>query len=198
MSVKKILFIVVGVVVLLLVVWWLKLSVPNYPDIQSPRPIAGNEQASLVLTEFSDFQCPACKAAQPLLKDLMATFGDRLRLEFKHYPLISIHTQAFRAALAVECANDQEQFWQYHDKLFDNQPNFSEEELINYAGELNLDKEKFSACLLSKAKTNEVRQDIKEGDGRQVNATPTFLLNGEPVVDWTKLKEIIQSKLIGG
>ncbi|MFZ5390794.1 MAG: DsbA family protein [Patescibacteria group bacterium] len=186
------------IAVVLLAVWLFKPTIAEYPDINSPRPVLGNKEAELVLEEFSDFQCPACKSAQPLLKDLVSTFGDRLSLSYKHYPLISIHTQAFRAALAAECANDQNQFWAYHDKLFDNQPNFSETELINYAGDLNLDKEKFSACLQSKAKTSQVRQDIKAGDDLKVNATPTFFLNGEMVADWTKLKEIIQGKLLGG
>ncbi len=198
MTTKKIIIGLIGLVIVVLVVWWFKPAVPKYPEINSPRPVLGKAEANLKLEEFSDFQCPACKSAQPLLKEILATFGDRLSFQYKHYPLISIHTQAFRAALAAECANDQNQFWAYHDKLFDNQPNFSETELINYAVELNLDKENFSACLKSKAKTEVVRQDIKEGDDLGVNATPTFFLDGQPVADWTRLKELIQAKLLGG
>ncbi len=177
---------------------WRTQNTPYYPVINSPRPYLGSAQAKVVIEEFSDFQCPACKAAQPLLKDIIDTFGERLKLSYKHYPLVSIHTNAFRAALAAECANDQDKFWAYHDKLFSEQPALSRSDLLSYAAGLGLDNGKFTACLDSKAKTEVVRQDINEGDKKGINSTPSFLLNGQPVPDWTKLKELIQAKLIGG
>jgi protein-disulfide isomerase len=150
------------------------------------------------LEEFSDFQCPACQAAQPVVKEVVDTLGDRIKLQFKHYPLVTIHTQAFRAALAAECANDQGKFWEYHDILFDKQPNFSRDDLLAYAEQLELKTDSFAACLDARAKTAVVRADVAEGDKRGVNSTPTFFLNGEKVQDWTKLKELVQSKLVGG
>ncbi len=177
---------------------WRTQNTSYYPVINSPRPYLGSAQAKVVIEEFSDFQCPACKAAQPLLKDIINTFGERIKFVYKHYPLVSIHTNAFRAALAAECANDQGNFWLYHDKLFSEQPALSRGNLLNYATDLKLDAGKFTACLDSKAKTEVVRQDINEGDKKGINSTPSFLLNGQPVPDWTKLKELIQAKLIGG
>ncbi|MDZ4229757.1 MAG: thioredoxin domain-containing protein, partial [Candidatus Veblenbacteria bacterium] len=105
------------------------------------------------------------------------------------------------AALAAECANDQGKFWEYHDQLFDKQPNFSRDELVVYATELGLTIEGesgFAACLDSRAETDVVRADMREGDQRKVSGTPTFFLNGEAVQDWSQLKAIIQAKLIGG
>ena len=82
--------------------------------------------------------------------------------------------------------------------LFDKQPNFSRDELITYATQVWVDVTKFTACLDSRAKTAVVRADIKAGDQRGVRGTPTFYLNGELVSDWSKLKELIQAKLVGG
>lgn len=178
--------------------WWQVASRPFYPEITSPRPVKGGTGASVVLEEFSDFQCPACQAAQPLVADLLTTFGERIQLAYKHYPLVTIHPQAFRAALASECANDQGKFWEFHDLLFEKQPNFSSSELKTYAESLGLSRESFAACLDSRAKTEVVRSDMSEAERRGVNATPTFFVNGERVEDWSQLKEIIQGKLIGG
>jgi len=191
--------IIVGLLLVGGVSWWFgtQINKPFYPIINSPRPIKGPAQAGLLLEEFSDFQCPACKAANSVVIEVEQTFGDRLQLSYRHFPLISIHPQAFRAALAAECANDQGKFWEYHDKLFEKQPAFSSSDLIGYAGDLGLDKTKFAACLNSEAKTDVVRADMREGDKRQINATPTFFLNGQKISDWTKLKEIIQGKLLG-
>jgi len=194
---------IIAAVAVVLAGWWLWAWAhrPTYPEINSPRPVKGSATATIKLEEFSDFQCPACKAAQPLLKEVLATFGDRVSLTFKHFPLVSVHTQAFRAALASECANDQGKFWEYHDALFDNQPNFSRADLITYAQQLQLridGDDGFAACLDARAKTKVVRQDMSEGDKRGIDSTPTFFLNGQRLQDWSKLKELIQAKLAGG
>lgn len=173
----------------------------DYLGTDQPRPTKGLAEASIVLEEFSDFQCPACKTAQASVKEVLSTFGDKVLLKYRHFPLVTIHTQAYRAALAAECANDQGKFWEYHDLLFDNQPNFSRDELVTYAQQLELNIEGssgFAACLDSRAKTEIVRADMREGEDRKIGGTPTFYLNGELVSDWSKLKEIIQAKLIGG
>ncbi|OGF02748.1 MAG: hypothetical protein A3H14_02845 [Candidatus Doudnabacteria bacterium RIFCSPLOWO2_12_FULL_49_8] len=193
----------VAVVIAVIVVVWLAAGPkPTYlGPADAARPAIGPTDAALVLEEFSDFQCPACKSAQPTIKDVVATFGDRVYFKYYHYPLVTIHTQAFRAALASECANDQGKFWQYHDLLFDNQPNFSRDDLVAYARqlELNIDGENgFAACLDARAKTDIVRADMRAGDERGIQGTPTFFLNGEAVADWSKLKDVIQAKLIGG
>ncbi|MEK7125324.1 MAG: DsbA family protein, partial [Patescibacteria group bacterium] len=111
------LLILAGVVVLS--VWYAK-SQPQYANIDSPRPIKGDPKSSIVLEEFSDFQCPACGAAQPTVSQILKTYGDKIAFSYRHFPLLSIHANAFSAALASECANDQGKFWEYHDLLFKN------------------------------------------------------------------------------
>ena len=173
-------------------------DLPAYTLEAGDRPIKGSAEATILVEEFSDFQCPACKSAQGVVQDVVDTFGDKIAFTYKHFPLSSIHPFAMRAALASECANDQGKFWEYHDLLFANQPNFSEGELIAYAGDLELDTASFTACLKSRARQDIVRGDMREGDRRNVNSTPSFFVNGERVTEWTQLRSIIQGKLIGG
>lgn len=192
---------VIGVVVVVglgLLIWQQQSNIPDYIPPESSRPVAGNPQATIVVEEFSDFQCPACKSAEVVVQDVLASLGDQVAFYYKHFPLTAIHPYAFQAALAAECANDQGKFWEYHNVLFQNQPNFSAGELMSYAGGLELDTESFSACLKSRAWQDVVRADMREGDGRKVNSTPSFFVNGEAVADWRQLKSVIQGQLIGG
>lgn len=196
---RKIILIAVVVILVLAgaLVYWFTRSTPFYPEINSARPFIGSRESKVQLEVFSDFQCPACKAAEPLVKEIIQTYGDKIGYSFKHYPLVVVHTQAFRAALASECANDQGKFWEYHDLLFSKQPEFSEGQLISYAKDLGLKEQDFTNCLLAKAKAEVVRKEMKEGDDRKVDSTPSFFLNGEKVSNWTELKNIIQAKLLG-
>lgn len=176
---------------------WYNATRPYYPDIQSPRPVRGPADAKVLVEEFSDFECPACQAAEPTVQDVLATLGSRIRFAYFHFPLVTVHPLAFRAARAAECANDQGKFWEYHDALFQHQPDFSVSQLVSYAADLKLDTQKFSDCLGSNAKTDVVRADMREGDQRGVDATPTFFVDGVKVDNWQNLKSIIQAKLVG-
>lgn len=182
--------------------WWSYQNRPIYVSTATaPRPTLGGADAPLKLEVFSDFQCPACKLAEPTVQEVLKTFGDRLYFSYRHYPLLNVHPFALRAALAAECANDQGKFWPYHDKLFATQPAFSRDELVQYARDLGLTIDStsgFAACLDSRAKNDIVRADMREGDQRGVQATPTFFLNGQPVPDWSQLKSLLQAKLMGG
>lgn len=81
--------------------------------------IAGNASARITVVEFSDFECPFCQRSYPTIKQLIKTYGNDLRLAYKHYPLTQIHPHAEAAAEAANCAGEQGKFWQYHDKLFE-------------------------------------------------------------------------------
>lgn len=168
---------------------------PTYPVITSPRPIKGVPEAKVKIVEYSDFQCPACKAATAAVKSLDEKYGYGISIEYKYFPLVSIHQNSFISAMAAECANDQGKFWEYHDKLFANQDNLGEPSLIKFAQELNLDTKSFQACLDSKAKSGLVRADMAEGSNLGIDSTPTFFINGEKVDNWGLLEGIVKNKL---
>ncbi len=168
---------------------------PKYVNPNTPRPSRGGQNASIVVEEFGDFQCPACGAAYKQLKDFPAKYGDKVLWKFLHYPLTSIHPYAFNAAMAAECANDQGKFWEYHNMLYENQNNLSRSDLYTYADKIGLDKTSFDACFRSRAKASVVDADVAEGDKRGVTATPSFFVNGKLVDDWTTLGSYIDSML---
>ncbi|MFH1145432.1 MAG: thioredoxin domain-containing protein [bacterium] len=189
-------WIIAAVIVIAGLVIWKFNTVPDYPEIVSPRPVT-NPEASIKVEEFSDFQCPACGAAFRALKPELDKFGDKVSVWYRHFPLTSVHQNAFNAALASECANDQGKFWQYHDMLFDNQTVLFNPDLKRYAIAVGLDQQKFDNCLDSKAKKKVVKEDMKEGEDRGVNSTPTFFVNGKEVSNWQELPKIVQG-LLGG
>lgn len=176
--------------------WWIVLAIfiiafglwystrPTYDDVYTPKPIKGNPLATVRIIEFSDFQCPACGAAYPVVEQIMEEYGDRVSLEYKHFPLTSIHRFAFDAAEASECANDQGKFWEYYAILFENQNELSESDLKQYAADLSLDTELFNNCLDSNAKAKYVSADFNEGIGKGVDSTPTFFINDVELGSW--------------
>ena len=160
------------------------LRAPDYPDTIIPKPPRGNASSSVVIEDFSDFQCPACGAAHPVVKRIIEEYGDRVQLQYRQFPLSSIHPRAFLAAEASECANDQGKFWEYHDLLFENQDRLDRADLRRYAEELGLDMEKFNACLASGKKAKIVTGEQRQGTARNVQGTPTFFINGKQLRSW--------------
>jgi len=145
----------------------------------------GNQEAKVIFVEYSDFQCPACSAYYPLLKKLNEDFGGKIKFIYRHFPLRQIHKNAELAAHAAEAAGRQGKFWQMHDMLFENQNNWSgksgsdaEDTFASYARSLNLDVERFNKDLDLKDIKEKVENDYQSGVRSQVNATPTFFLNG--------------------
>lgn len=168
----------------------------EYAELNNNPHVIGNLEASVSLLEYSDFQCSACAAAYVAVKKIIEKYGDKLKFEFRHFPLSSIHNYAYKAASASECASDQEKFWEYYDKLFLNQDKLASRDLENYAsGVEGMDQELFRDCLLSGAKDKRVDEDILDAQSQNLNATPTFFLNGQKIADWGMLDELIQNLL---
>ncbi len=157
------------------------------------RPYRGVATSTVTVVEFSDFQCPACQAAEAMVNDLLAQYGNSVRFEYHHFPLSNIHRYAFNAAVASECAADQKKFWEYHDRLFREQPNFSQDALINYAADLGLDKASFTECLSSDDPAQRVKNDVADATQRQLPGTPTFFVNGQQVGDWSQLGALLKA-----
>ena len=142
------------------------------------NPPKGNPDSNIIMIEFSDFQCPACKASQSIISEILDEYD--IVLYYRNFPL-SIHENSFIAAEAAQCANEQNSFWQYHDILFENQNNLDKENLKKYAQELNLNLEQFSYCLESEKYKGEIKKDINNGKSYGVRGTPSFFINGRKV-----------------
>jgi len=144
-------------------------------------PTKGPKSAPVTVVVFSDFQCPFCSRAVPLLKQIEDAYKDDVRIAFKHLPL-AFHNNARLAAEASMAANEQGKFWEMHDKLFENQQALDRPSLEKYAQELGLDVAKFKAALDSGKYKQHVDDDAKMAAGVGATGTPTFYVNGEQLV----------------
>ncbi len=145
--------------------------------------IKGNENAVVTLVEYSDFQCPACGAFQPTVNEVMAEFGDKVKFEYKHYPLVQIHPFAEPAARAAEAAGQQGKFFEYADMLFAKQNEWSKSTnptgfFKRYAEELELDLEKFVQHQKSSLLQGNIKANMLEARELGLTGTPSFYLNG--------------------
>lgn len=144
-------------------------------------PSIGPLDAQVTVVEFSDFECPFCKQAFPIVRELMAQYGDRMRFVYRDFPIASLHEQATKAAEAGECAHVQGKFWALHDKIFQNAPAITVPELKQYAKEVGLSTAVFDACLDSGQYTQEVQSDLADGASLGVRGTPTWFINGHKI-----------------
>jgi protein-disulfide isomerase len=147
-------------------------------DVAANDPAIGAASAPITIVEFSDFQCPFCQRAAPTLKQIRAKYGDKVRVVWKDYPLTQIHPQAFKAAEAAHCAEEQGKFWEFHDQMFGNQAALQPDNLKKYAADMGLDATKFNACLDSSKYAERVRDGVAAGTRLGVNSTPTLYING--------------------
>jgi protein-disulfide isomerase len=183
----KLIFIIIGAVSLIIVAIAVFSTAGNQPPsdisnedlVQKDSNVLGSRDAKVVIVEFSDFQCPACGAAVPIVKEVVEEYGDKILVVYRHFPIISAHPYALKAAEAAEAAAEQGKFWEYHDKLFENQENLKDGDLKQYAEELGLDMKKFEDALKTGKFKDKVRGDLDTGEKFGVNATPTFFINGE-------------------
>ena len=135
---------------------------------ESVRPPKGNPNAVVVVTEFADLQCPACKTAHATITaPLLAKYGNVIRFEYKHFPLRMLHPHAMVAAMGAECAADQGKFWEFVEKAFASQAQMSKDRIKTWAGELMLDTELFNRCLSSEIKEDTILADYEEGRTRE-------------------------------
>ena len=158
------------------------LDAPRYQiDVSADDPVLGNASAAVTLVEFSDFQCPFCAAVMPTLKRVQETYGDQVRIVWKDFPLTAIHPQAFGAAQAGQCAQEQGKFWELHDRLFANQQALQPESLKTHAAAAGLDAPAFNECLDSAKYAGHVQAQMDVGTSLGVASTPTVFVNGRMV-----------------
>jgi protein-disulfide isomerase len=158
----------------------------------------GPEDAPVVIYEFADFQCYGCaqfaSLTMPVVKERFVDTG-MVRYVFYDYPLVSIHPNAFLAARAGRCANEQGRFWPYHDRLFQQQGRWSTERnpsgmFVDYARQLGLDAGAFEGCLRSDRFAAEVTQSMALAESLGVQGTPTLFVNGKRLQDVPSASEL--------
>lgn len=164
--------------------------------ISSDDPSLGNPGALLTIVEFADFGCSYSAEASHTLRRAAQNFGGLVRYIYRDFPLADIHPDAVLAAEAGGCANEQDQFWAYHDKLYQNQSALGRDDLLTYASQVGLSRQKFESCLNSGRYKEEVREDMRAGEVAGVYGTPTFFFNGhriEGAIPEETLTQIIEA-----
>jgi protein-disulfide isomerase len=154
-------------------------------------PSIGDSKAKVTIIEFGDYQCPSCRLfwreIEPRLKKDYVDTG-KVKLVFRDFPIVQIHPDAMLAAMAADCAGDQNKYWQYHDKVFREQDKgedsivrFKTADLKKWAKDLRLDTAAFDQCVDSERYKDEVARDKADGDELGVPGTPMFFINGRVI-----------------
>jgi protein-disulfide isomerase len=141
----------------------------------------GPEDAPVVLVEFSDYQCPFCRRAEPTVEQVLREYAGKVRFEYRHFPLESIHPLARGAAEASVCADEQGRFWEYHATLFADGASLEPAQLVAAAQKVGLDAAAFQACISGGRGRSRVDADVAAGHAADVTGTPAFFVNGIPL-----------------
>lgn len=168
-------------------------------------PSLGTPGAPVLMVLFTDFECPYCREeAKTLRANLIQTYPQEVRLYLKDYPLVSMHPWAKQAAIAGRCVFQQNPaaFWQYHDWIFEQQPQITPENLNNkvmeFAQGKQIDTLQLKRCMDTRATEAEVDKSIKEAQNLQVDSTPTLFINGRRIssnLTWAQLKSLIDNEV---
>lgn len=146
----------------------------------------GAPNAPLTLLEYGDYQCPPCAAYNPVIKSVLQHYGDKLRLEFRQFPLAGVHPNAVEAALAAEAAGEQGRYWEMNDLLFETQQQWAraanpDENFTALAARIGLDEMQFLKALHSEDLQRRISADVASAQAAHVQGTPTFFLNGRHI-----------------
>ncbi len=151
------------------------LAVPVDPERDHIR---GPKKSPVTMVEYGDFECPYCGQAEPVVRELLADYGD-VRYVWRHLPLNDVHPNAQLAAEGAEAAARQGAFWEMHDLLLDHQGRLRLPDLVGYARDLGLDTEQFTEDVRKHAGAARVAEDVDSADLSGVSGTPTFFINGK-------------------
>jgi protein-disulfide isomerase len=147
-------------------------------EVAAVGPSMGPEDAPITVVEFSDFQCPFCKRTLPTIKSLREKYPDQVRIVYRHLPLDSMHSRARPAAEASLCADAQGKFWEFHDLVFENNRNLSDDDLKGYASALGLEMDAYDRCVSEGETRAAVQVDAAAAASLGITGTPAFFVNG--------------------
>jgi protein-disulfide isomerase len=194
-AIDKKIIIAVAVVIVIAAVWFLFFNKGKGAYIESDSPMLGSSNVNLNVIEFSDYECPFCQASEGTNLEIIANLKQndpsweaaipkvieeyvntgKVKLVFRQYP---VHLDK-NPALAAKCAQEQNKFWEYHKKLFENYKALAITDLKKYAADLNLNLTQFNQCLDSKKYQGNIQNDLNDGQGLGISGTPTFFIGNE-------------------
>lgn len=165
-----------------------------------PPHVRGGAKATVALEEFGDYQCPPCGALFRELKKIESEYGDKINLTFRHYPITDRHKNAMTAARAAEGAGFQNKFWEMHDKLYETQADWAEQEdahtiFINYARDLKLDVDRFTRDMDGNQADARIIADRKRATVMGVQGTPTLFMNGRQLKPEAMTPELMRKAI---
>lgn len=165
------------------------------------NPSLGPDDAAITIIEFSDYQCPYCRKwdleAWPKIQ---AAYPGKIRLVYRDFPLYSLHPESEAAAIAAWCAGDQQKYWEFHDLLFSDQLPLSQDSYVKYAAQMKLNVDQFTKCITGEQFKENVSGNYSYASNLGVNSTPTFFVNGIPMVGaqpYEAFKSLIDKELAG-
>ena len=152
--------------------------------VAASNHVQGAGTSGVTLVEYGDFQCAACGAYYPLLKEVKAKYGDQITFQLRHFPIVSIHPNTMSAHRAAEAAGMQDKFWEMHDLLYERQSAWSDSNnpsaiFKGYAEEIGLDVDRYNTDLVKAEIGSIIQEDLKAGKALDVTATPGFVLDGK-------------------
>ncbi len=173
--------------------------------VRSNNYMTGSKDAKVTIVEFGDYQCPACGAAEPIVKEVLADYKDNpnVNFVFRNFPLDSIHPNAHISSEAAEAAGAQGKFWEMNNMLYEHQSEWTESPdplpiFVGYAAALGLDTGKFKSEVESRRYADVIAADVQDGTNATVNSTPTFFINGvkyNKVLPKDEFKKLIDEQL---
>lgn len=180
--------VIIGLLIFGLSKFWAWIQTPTGEaplsfTISDKDHVKGGSDASVTLIEYGDYQCPACAFFAPVVDQLVEEYGGKVKLVYRHFPLLSIHDNALASARAAEAAGLQEKFWEMHALLYDKQTDWEKEsdpkdKFVSYIEGLGLDKEKFLTDYESDSVKDKVNADLASANSLALSSTPTFFING--------------------
>lgn len=172
-------------------------AINNSPGSQN---FYGNMDSEVTLIEYIDFQCEACYAYYPIVKEIKETYKDRVKFQIKYMPIATSHPYSMTATKYAQAAALQGKFFEMHDKIFEGQKTWEnsrtpQEIFQSYANEVGLDMTKYNEDLKSDAVLNVIQRDLRDAKAAGATGTPTFILNGTLVKDIQPTAESISALL---
>jgi protein-disulfide isomerase len=172
-----------------------KLEAPVNVVTQADDHYVGPANAKVTVVEYADFQCPSCKAFEPIVTSVEAKYADRVKFVYRYFPLTQIHQNAMLSAIAAEAAGKQNKFWELKKVMFEKQEEWAnsldaEAKILGYAATLGIDVNKMKTDMATAEIKTRVERDMKEAVSIGLQGTPSFIINGQRITDLSKIASV--------